>query len=219
MPRDTGHTGTRSPARASANGRRRRSDGERCRSTILDASTRLATVEGLEGLSIGGLAAAIGMSKSGVYAHFGSKEELQLATVETAGQIFEREVMAPAVAKQPGIERLLALADAFLLHVERLVFPGGCFFASAAAEMDSRPGPVRDAIVAFVDSWGALLSREAHAAIEQGELDSETDADQVAFEVNAMLVTANSMFILRGDPLVLERARRGVRARLDAAHV
>jgi AcrR family transcriptional regulator len=215
MPRDTGHTRARQTARTPSSPRRRRSDGERCRSAILDASTRLATVEGLEGLSIGGLAAAIGMSKSGVYAHFGSKEDLQLATVETAEQIFEREVTTPALEKPPGSERLLALADAFLDHVERRVFPGGCFFASTSAEMDSRPGPVRDAVAAYVAAWTRLLSHEAQVAIDKGQLGPHEEPDQIAFEVQAMLVAANSAFILHGDPLVLERARRGVRARLN----
>ena len=128
--------------------RRIRSDGQRSRDTILRTAASLATVEGLEGLSIGNLAAHIGMSKSGLYAHFGSKEELQLATVDTAEEIFEAEVVAPTEQIADPLERLLALCDSFLDHLERRVFPGGCFFASVAAEFDMHPGPVRDKVAA-----------------------------------------------------------------------
>src|SRR5690606_23488444 len=128
-----------SSARAPA--RRRRSDGERTRRTILETASRLATVEGLEGLSLGRLAQETGMSKSGLFAHFGSKEELQLATVDWAEEVFHAEVVDPALARPPGLERLWTLCDRFLRHVEDAVFPGGCFFASAAAELDTRPGP------------------------------------------------------------------------------
>ena len=115
--------------------RRQRADGLRSRAAILDTATRLATVEGLVGLSIGSLATATGMSKSGLYAHFGSKEELQLATIEAAREIFIREVMAPAFDVPDGLDRLLAVCNGFLSHVERLVFPGGCFFSAAAADV------------------------------------------------------------------------------------
>src|SRR3954465_14746757 len=110
--------------------RRRRSDGERSRTAILHEAARLATVEGLDGLSIGRLADAVGMSKSGLFAHFGSKEELQLATIETAWALFGELVIAPALAAPTGLERLVALTENFLRHVEESVFPGGCFFAS-----------------------------------------------------------------------------------------
>src|SRR5512132_272743 len=115
--------------------RKRRSDGERSRSAILRAAGQLATVEGLDGLSIGRLADAVGMSKSGLFAHFGSKEELQLATIEAAGAIFIEDVVQPASVATTGIERLRLLTEGFLQHVENDVFPGGCFFASVAAEM------------------------------------------------------------------------------------
>src|SRR5205823_14848333 len=114
--------------------RKPRSDGERSRRTILDAAAKLATVEGLEGLSIGRLADHIGMSKSGLYAHFGSKEELQLAAIETASAIFDTEVVAPAMQATTPLEKIETLCEQFLSLVERRVFPGGCFFASAAAE-------------------------------------------------------------------------------------
>src|SRR6476661_4051000 len=123
---------------------RRRSDGERSRTAILREAARLATVEGLDGLSLSRLADAVGMSKSGLFAHFGSKEELQLATVEAASAIFDELVIDPAEEAAPGLPRLRAYIDGFLEHVELSVFPGGCFFVSAMSELDTRPGPVRD---------------------------------------------------------------------------
>src|SRR5437764_14121863 len=131
-------------------GRRRRTDGERSRKTILDAAARLATVEGIGGLSIARLADAVGMSKSGLFAHFGSKEELQLATVDTASSVFFRQVVNPAMAARSGIDRLRLLVAGFLAHVRNETFPGGCFFASVLAEVDMQPGPVRDRLVSFL---------------------------------------------------------------------
>src|SRR5271154_3359568 len=133
--------------------RRRRSDGERSRNAILREAAQLATVEGIAGLSIGRLAEAVGMSKSGLFAHFGSKEELQLATIETASALFSEHVIEPASDAPTGLERLRQLTEGFLRHVEDDVFLGGCFFASVAAEMDTRPGPVRDLAVRVVDEW------------------------------------------------------------------
>jgi AcrR family transcriptional regulator len=202
---------------ADATSRRRRPAGERSRRAILDSATRLATVEGLEGLSIGRLAAEVGISKSGLYAHFRSKLELQLATVEAAGEVFDREVLEPGRAAPPGVERVLALGEAFLSHVERGVFPGGCFFTAATAELNVRPGPLRDRIAAFVGGWLQTIEEAVREAQERGELAADADAGQIAFEVNALLVTANLAYLLFGAPPVLERARRGVRERLAAA--
>src|SRR5262252_8286292 len=133
--------------------RRRRADGERSRQAILRGAANLATIDGLRGLSIGALAAHIGMSKSGLFAHFGSKEELQLATVETAREIFDAEIVEPTQAIDDPLERLQALCDGFLSHVERRVFPGGCFFASTTAELDTHPGPVNDAVASVQQHW------------------------------------------------------------------
>src|SRR5436305_8468489 len=124
--------------------RRLRSDGERSRRAILDEAARLATVEGIDGLSISRLAEAVGMSKSGLFAHFGSKEELQLATIETANSLFVQEVLDPASTATSGFERLTRLVDRYLSYVEVETFPGGCFFASVLAEVDMHPGAVRD---------------------------------------------------------------------------
>lgn len=176
----------------------------------------MATVEGLEGLSIGQLAAASGMSKSGLYAHFGSKEELQVATIASARDTFVEEVLRPGLAASPGRGRLLAVCDAFLDHVERGVFPGGCFFSAAAADVGTRRGRVHDAVAEQQAEWLRLLADLTREAQGLGELDSEVDPEQLAFELNALVVAANTAFILQGDDAVLNRARVAVRARLDA---
>ena len=150
--------------------RRPRADGERTRSAILRAAASLATVDGLEGLSIGHLAAAIGMSKSGLYAHFGSKQELQLATVQEAGRIFAGEVVQPALAAPAGLAQLAAVCEAFFEHLRRRTFPGGCFFAGAALEMGTRPGPVKEAVAGFQAGFVDLLRGFAATAIAQHEL-------------------------------------------------
>jgi AcrR family transcriptional regulator len=190
--------------------RREREDGRRSRSTILDTAARVATVEGLDGLSIGGLAERTGLSKSGVYAHFKSKEELQLATIDRAGQIFAAEVVAPARARPGGLARAWALADAFLDHLQRGVFPGGCFFAAVGAEFDTHPGRVKDAIMAFQDEWGRELAEAVAEAQARGELPPSPDAAQVVFEVNALLLMGHATFTMYADPALLEAARRGV---------
>ncbi len=190
--------------------------GERTRTAILEKATRLATIVGLEGLSIGGLADATGMSKSGLYAHFGSKRDLQLQTIEAARATFVAEVLRPALAAPEGMARLLAACEAFLSHVERRVFPGGCFFAAAAAEVGTRPGPVRDQIAAQQRDWLALLERLAVEARDAGELDPDANPAQLAFELNAILVAANTSFILQGDEAVFDRAREAVGERIGA---
>ena len=196
------------------NERRRRSDGERSRSAILNEAAKLATVEGLSGLSIARLADAVGMSKSGLFAHFGSKEELQLATIETARDIFAAEVMEPALAEPTGIGRLRALSERFLDHVGRKVFPGGCFFASVAMEMDTRPGPVRDKAFELVEEWSSQLVAAAEGAREEGAIDRTEDAGQLAFEINAFLLLANAAFVISGDKAQLDHARRAIDRRL-----
>jgi AcrR family transcriptional regulator len=190
--------------------RRPRADGERSRRAILDAAARLATVEGLNGISIGGLAEHIGMSKSGLYAHFKSKEELQLATIDTAADIFNAEVVEPATAAPAGRARVWALSNEFLAHLERGVFPGGCFIASVAAELDTRPGRVRDRIVEFIGEWVGDLLQAVTAARAAGEIDRAEDVEQLTFEVNAMLMMANAAYVMNPSPEVLERARRGI---------
>ena len=197
--------------------RRRRSDGERSRQAILREAARLATVEGLEGLSLGRLADAVGMSKSGLFAHFRSKEELQLATVATADEVFDELVIEPAQQAAPGLARLTAYAEGFVGHVRESVFPGGCFFASVAAELDTRPGPVRDRAMHVVMRWSGLLQREVAAAQAAGELDISLDPAQIGFELNAYLLLGNAQYIAGGDEIALERAMRAFTSRLEAA--
>ncbi len=188
--------------------------GERTRATILDEAARLATLVGLDGLTIGGLANAIGMSKSGLYAHFGSKQELQLATIDAARETFVEEVLRPALSAPKGIERLLAVCETYLSHIERRVFPGGCFFSAAAADVGSWPGPARDSIAAQRRDWLQILERLAREAQQLGELDYSIAPAQLAFELQALLAAANTTFILTGDAEVFECARRAVRQRI-----
>ena len=196
---------------------KRRPKGQRTRAAILTEAARLASVDGLDGLTIGGLATATGMSKSGLYAHFGSKEDLQLATIASARETFVAEVFVPALAAPQGIRRLYAACDAFLAHIERRVFPGGCFFAVAAADVGTQVGAVRDAVAAQQRDWIELLERLAHKAMDVDELGPDINAAQLAFELNAVVVSAASTFILHGDPAVFERARAAVRSRLQPA--
>jgi len=191
-----------------------RADGERTRGVILRAAASLATVDGLEGLSIGHLAAATGMSKSGLYAHFGSKQELQLATVDEAERIFTAEVVQPALAARPGLAQLAAVCEAFLGYVQRRVFPGGCFFAATALEMGTRPGPVRERVAAIQSGFTALLRGFAATALEQHELPAREDPDRLAFELHAILLAADTKFVLHDDPAVLDLARQIVHQRL-----
>src|SRR5436305_3911372 len=182
---------------------RARSDGERSRAAILHEAARLATVDGLDGLSLAHLADAVGMSKSGLFAHFGSKEELQLATVEAASSIFEEEVIEPARETPTGVPRLRAYIKRFLDHVEEGVFPGGCFFVSAVSELDTHPGPVRDGAMAFSQRWLGLLAAEVAAAQARGELEPGADPSQIAFELNAYVVLGNMQFVATADPSAL----------------
>jgi AcrR family transcriptional regulator len=178
------------------------------------AAAELATVEGLEGLSIGRLAEHVGMSKSGLFAHFGSKEELQIATVDTALAIFQREVSVPARATPPGIRRVFALADAFLAHLERSVFPGGCFFVSAAVELEGRPGRVRDHVRAVYSALLEGFAGEVRAAQDLGEIDPAADVEQLAFEIDALMLGANMSYVFFDDRTATDRARTAIRARL-----
>jgi AcrR family transcriptional regulator len=194
-----------------------RADGERTRGAILRAAASLATVDGLEGLSIGNLAAATGISKSGLYAHFGSKQELQLATVDEAERIFTAEVVQPALAARPGLAQLVAVCEAFFGYLQRRVFPGGCFFAATALEMGTRPGPVKERIAAIESGVTAQLRAFAVTAIEQHELPAHEDPDRLAFELHAILLAADSKYLLHDDPAVLDLARQVIRQRLGDA--
>lgn len=195
--------------------RRVRSDGERSREVILGAAAELATVEGLDGLSIGRLADVTGMSKSGVYGLFGSKEDLQLATVEKARKVFVKEVILPALDAPPGCQQLLSLCEGYLDHVERRVFPGGCFFASVASEVSSRPGPVRDRVADEHKEWTNLLAANASQAIANEELPVGTDPRSLTLELGTMLTGADIAFLLHEDPAILAGIRASIRGRLS----
>jgi AcrR family transcriptional regulator len=157
------------------------------------------------------------MSKSGLYAHFGSKEELQLATIETAANIFRDDVIVPTEAVEAPLARLEALCEAFLSHLERRVFPGGCFFVSAAAEFDTHPGPVKEEVAAFLRGWLETLEELAARAQREGDLDAAEEPAQLAFELDAYLLMANMAYLLHNDPLTLQRARAAIGARLVRA--
>ena len=157
------------------------------------------------------------MSKSGLFAHFGSKEELQLATVETAAEIFRDDVIRPTDGVETPLARLQGLCDSFLGHVERRVFPGGCFFVSAAAELGTQPGPVLEHVTGFLRDWLGILEDLAARAQRDGDLGDGEDPTQLVFELDAYLLMANMHFVLYGDPRTIERARVAVRERLERA--
>ncbi|HEX8283386.1 MAG TPA: TetR/AcrR family transcriptional regulator [Pyrinomonadaceae bacterium] len=192
----------------------RRAHGERTRQAILEAAVHIASEEGLEGLTIGRLASELSMSKSGLFAHFGSKEELQLATVEAARAVFVREVIGPAFAAEKGLARLWSLCDVWLGYVKGEVFRGGCFFAAAAAEFDGRPGAVRDRVAEIMREWLALLRRSVTEAQAAGQLSRDADPAQLAFELNALEMGANWAFQLHGDRQAFARAREAMLERL-----
>jgi AcrR family transcriptional regulator len=197
--------------------RRTRSDGERSRQAILATAARMASSHGIDRLSIGDLAVEVGMSKSGLYAHFGSKEELQLATIDAAEEIFNEVVIAPSEAAPPGLPSVIALADAFIDHLRDKVFPGGCFFACASAEVHAQPGPVKDRIAEFDGRWQGRFVRDLHAAQAMGDLPAGEDIDALVFDLDALLYYAHGAFSFRDDPHVLEMARKAVRRRLGVA--
>jgi len=192
---------------------------DRARQTILRRAADIASRDGLAGLSIGRLAADLGVSKSGLFGYFGSKEELQLATIRTAAAVYLDEVVRPALAVPPGLARLHRLCDSWLAYSQRRVFPGGCFFFAVTAEFDGRPGRVRDAVAAADLEWRRLVAGTVADAHRLGELAAGADADQLAFELIAFLETANAMSLLHDDAEPYERARTAIRTRLDPAAV
>jgi AcrR family transcriptional regulator len=197
--------------------RRTRADGDRSRRTILLAAARLASTRGLARLSIAELAHEAGMSKSGLYAHFGSKEELQLATIDLAGAIYDAEILAPARLVKPGVATLLELTERYIDHLDQRVFAGACFFAAAGAELRDEPGRVRDRVGAFQTAWEALLVEHATLGRDAGELPASEDVEQLAFDLESYLMNAHQSFSFTGNRAVLDRARRAVRRRLGVA--
>ncbi|HUD68187.1 MAG TPA: TetR/AcrR family transcriptional regulator [Candidatus Sulfotelmatobacter sp.] len=187
------------------------------RREILRVAVDIASAEGLEGLSIGRLAAELKMSKTGIFSHFGSKGQLQLATVETAKQIFLEKVVHPALKSAQGLPRLKAMLEHWLGYVERIVFRGGCFFAAAAAEFDSRPGAVRDEIADLTRDWVIALQEEIAFAQSKKEIPSSIQPAQLAFELHAYVQEANWAFKLFNDKSAFLLARRAIADRLAAA--
>jgi AcrR family transcriptional regulator len=186
------------------------------RAAVTRAAVDRASVQGLEGLTIGALAGETEMRKSSVFSLFGSKEELQRATLEAAVAQFTDEVWRPVADERPGLPRLLALCDSWLDYHRREVMPGGCFLTTATIEYDARPGPLRDEVAAIMGQWLRVLEREAATAIEAGDLAPETDPADVAFELNALAAAASYGFQLWRDPVAFERARRSMRRLLGA---
>lgn len=190
--------------------------GEQTRTTVLAHAMSVASVEGLDGLSIGRLATELDVSKSGVFARFGSKEELQLATVAAAREVFVDAVVRPAFAVPPGLDRLWRLCAGWIEYSRGRVFPGGCFFSSVSAEYDARPGRIRDAVASAMAEWSAALERAAEDARQLGQLQSTCDTRQLAFELAALGSAANAASVLHDDDSAYDRARTGVLTRLRA---
>lgn len=193
---------------------RRRSDGEQTHAAILEAAMRVASIEGLGSLTIGRLAAELEISKSGVFAHFRSKQRLQQETIDAATQVFQRQVLAPGFAAPEGLARLEALCEAYLSYVERGVFPGGCFFAQLLAEYDAPSGPIHDALVTGQRGWLGLLESQIATAQQHGELDGSVEPAQLAFELYGPLELANYLSVLHRDASVVDRGRTAVEATL-----
>jgi AcrR family transcriptional regulator len=186
------------------------------RAQVTQAAVDRASVEGLEGLTIGGLADQVEMRKSSVYTLFGSKRDLQGAALEAAIEQFRHEVWGRIEDEPRGLARLLALCDSWLDYHRREVMPGGCFLTTATIEYDARPGPLRDAVAETMRRWLELLEREAAVAIENGELPAGANPGDVAFQLNALAAAASYGFQLWRDPEVFARARRSMRGVLGA---
>lgn len=195
----------------------RRSDGEQTHSAILDAAMRLASIEGLGSLTIGRLAHELEISKSGVFAHFGSKQQLQHETIEAAEAVFAREVVEPGLNAPEGLAQLEGLCEAYLNYVERGVFPGGCFFAQLLAEFDAPAGTIHDAVAEGQQGWLSLIERLITTAQGQHELDPTVDAPQLAFELYAALELANYLSTLYRDPAIIHRGRTAVQTTIARA--
>ena len=187
------------------------------RRDILQVAVDIASAEGLEGLSIGRLATELEMSKTGIFSHFGSKEQLQLATVEAAKEIFLEQVAQPPLKNPQGVLRLKAMLEHWLGYVERIVFRGGCFFAAASAEFDSRPGRVRNRIAELTKAWMLALQEEIRFAQRQKEISESVNPAQLAFELHAYVQEANWAFKLFNDKSAFLVARRAIAQRIAMA--
>lgn len=190
------------------------SKGEETRQAILSRAFELATVVGVSGLSIGRLAEETGLSKSGLFAHFGSKEALEVAVVEEASRQFVQEVMVPALRQPRGEPRLRALFDRWVAWGQR---PGGCFFVSASTELDDRPGPPHDALVRALKDWVDELAKAVRIAVSEGHFRADVDPDQVAFELYSVMLGMHTFYRFLRDPVSLDRARTSFERLLAAS--
>ena len=198
-------TATTTARRSSSRGLQK---GQQTRAAILEAALGLASSVGLEGLSIGALAEVTGMSKSGVFAHFGSREELQISVIREYHTKFEEEVFFPAIREPRGLPRLGALFGNWVRRVS-VEIDSGCIYISGAVEFDDRPGPVRDALAGMVKAWHLAMERAIRIAMDEGHLGADTDPAQMQFEVHGLILALHHDARFLRTPGSLERARRG----------
>jgi AcrR family transcriptional regulator len=195
----------------------RAQQGEETRRNILRLAVDIASQRGLDALTIGDLAKEIGMSKSGLFAHFGSKEDLQIATIEAAEVMFGETIVLPACEAAPGLARLASLLEGYIRYLEDAVFLGGCFFSAVAAEFDDRPGRVRDRVIVSMRKWDDKIVSEIRNGIAAGEIPEDVAPEQLAFELEAIAPQANFNRRLLGDEQAFVRARSAIRSRLLSA--
>lgn len=188
----------------------RRSDGEATHQAILDTAMNIASIEGLKSLTLGRLASEVGISKSGLYAHFGSKEQLQIETVHAASAVWMREVLMPGLEGETALDRLQGIPAAFFSYVERAVFPGGCLFAALLAEYDAESGPIHDLLAAGLLAYLELLESLVRDAQTDGDIRDDVDPSQIAFEIEGALHFANYAYVLTREPVFLQRGRQVV---------
>ena len=213
-PRPAASQPAQRPAAPARNLPSRRPRGLKTRRAILRQAVNIASLEGLEGLSIGKLAATLRISKSGLFAHFGSKEDLQCAVVDQARDIFVEKVIRPA-AQLRGLPLLRALCENWLCYGEQKTFPGGCFFSAASLEFDDRPGPVRERIVGLMKKWLGNLEHAARDAQSAGEIRKDVDVRQLAFEIQALAMGGNWSSRLFRDQNAFRSAKAAILQRID----
>jgi AcrR family transcriptional regulator len=190
------------------------SKGEETRQAILSRAFELASVIGVSGLSIGRLAEETGLSKSGLFAHFGSKEALEVAVVEEASRQFVQSVMVPALRQPRGEPRLRALFEQWATWGQR---PGGCFFVGASTELDDRPGAPRDALVRAIKDWIDELAKAVRIAVSEGHFRADVDPEQVAFELYSVMLGMHTFYRFLQDPTTLDRSRAAFERLLEAS--
>ena len=189
--------------------------GEQTRVAILEAALDLASRDGLEGLTIGLIAERMQMSKSGVFAHFGSREDLQIAVVQEYHRRFEEEIFFPALREAPGLPRLSAMYAGWVKRHTREI-DSGCMYISGAVEYDDRPGPIRDELLSMVVAWQKALLRAARQAVDVGHLAADTDCEQLVFELRAMVLALHHDARFIGDRRAVERIERGYVRLIDS---